>query len=607
MAYTFSPDQQSVIDSRNQNVLVSAAAGSGKTSVLTERIISRVLDENNPIDIDRILVVTFTKAAAREMKTRITESLAKRLACDPTNTHLQKQSGLIHNAQITTIDSFCLYIVKNNFHKIGLDPSFRIAGTGESELLLHDTLKNVIKDFYASQDEDFYHLVDCYGGKASDETIEDGVLKLYRLSMSYPWPKIWLEARRKDYEFESAKELGESALVHEIGEYMANSLEAILPVVSKAKEKCLVPGGPENYLDTVTADYELIEKTAVAAKSADFTELTGLFPLAWPRLSTKKDGSAPELKEAVKKSRDEYKKAVSDIYGDMFNLSLETHFENMKGAGRVVNKLVDLTLAFLDAFEKAKRERGIVDFSDMEHMAVSILIRDYKADGSYEITDAAQNYRHFFEEVMVDEYQDSNLVQEIIIQSVSRENEDRGRNRFMVGDIKQSIYRFRLARPQIFLEKTDRYQKSPEAQDRLIVLKKNFRSRKAVVDSVNAVFERTMTKANSGMDYDDDERLYQGASYSEDTEANKTEVILLECEENAEERREREAELVAKKIREAVSKVPVTDKKTGELRKARYSDVAVLVRSQATWKDYIKDAFEKQMVPFKLEDAGSFF
>lgn len=605
MACIFSTDQQSVIDSRSQNVLVSAAAGSGKTSVLTERIIQRIIDKENPIFIDRVLVVTFTKAAAAEMKGRIAQALEKKLKERPFDTHLQMQSSLIHNAMITTIDSFCLNVVKNNFHKIDLDPSFRPASNGERDLLMKDVMKALIKRYYAEADEDFLFLVDCYSKKTGDDTIEANILRLYNMSMSYPWPEKWLEERREDYNYSTVEELENSDLAGDYIDAVTQNLRAMIPAMENIIDRLDTPGAPDVYEDVFLDDIEQIKAYADMLSGCRLSEIINLPAVSWKRLPQAKEYDK-EIKEQFQKDRNKVKDAVADEIAKLASVPVELQLEFMNSAGRVVNKLIDMTLDFIAEFSRAKRDRGIIDFSDMEHMAIDILIDTYNDDGTYEITDVAANYRNFFSEVMVDEYQDSNLVQEIIIRSVSREESDNP-NRFMVGDVKQSIYRFRLARSKIFLDKMKAYSKDAAAHDRLITLKKNFRSRKSVIDSVNSVFENAMTLETSGMEYDDDARLYFGAEYSEDTVDNKSEIIMLSTDLKGDDLKLKQAEVVAERIRKLLANMKVTDRETKALRPVSYRDIAILCRSASKWADFLKEALEQRSIPFHMEGTGTFF
>lgn len=607
MSYTFSIDQQKIIDSRNQNILVSAAAGSGKTSVLTERITGLVSDPAHPTDIDRILVVTFTNAAAREMKERIGKRLNEMLAAHPESEHLEKQATLIHSAQITTIDSFCLYLLRNHFTKVDVDPSFRVAGEGEIELLKEDVLKDVIKRAYASGDVNFYHTVDCYSKKDNDNSLEDSIMTLFDYAMSYPYPVKWLEKRRTDYEYESRDAFLKSNLIKDIRQAACEEIGDILTRIESVRRECLRPGMPGGYEPTIENDYEIVSAFRDSLSDMDFDEIGASFELfSFGKLAADKEAGEPERKY-IQDLRKKYKEDFAKIGADYFFQSAEEFYKDMCATAPVVSKVIDLVEDFLESFAKAKRDRGVIDFSDMEHFAVNLLVEEFHDDGTYVISDVARDYRDYYREVMVDEYQDSNLVQELIVQSVSGENTEGIHNRFMVGDVKQSIYRFRLARPQIFMDKSEAYSKDPDATHRLITLKENYRSRGSVINSVNAVFENVMTKECGGVEYDDDARLYKGADYPEDTDDNITELILVNSDEKAAKARETEAARIAQAIKDAKAGFKVKDKKTGEMRPASYGDMAILFRSPTKWRNTLKDALEKAGIPYHIEGTGDFY
>lgn len=606
MGFTFSTDQQSVIDARNSNVLVSAAAGSGKTAVLTERIVGLVTDANNPVDIDRVLVVTFTNAAAKEMKERIGKKLEEEVQKNPADSHLQKQTTLIHGALITTIDSFCLYLLKNHFHSINVDPSFRVADESEMTLLKADVLKDVMKRAYAEGTEDFYKAVDCYAVKDKDDSLEESIMSLYTYAMSYPWPAKWLENRRKDYSFSDLEAFENSDFLKKVREELTKKLEAAKRCGEKALETAWLPAGPNAYADTISLELEEMAKLISLINGKTWDEAAQYANSLESRRLKPVKGVDDVLKRAVSDARKEYKKVLEDIRDSFFSLSLSEHYHDMTECDRIVNKVIDLTLDFYESFNREKRERDIIDFSDMEHMAIDILIKEYNDDGSFIPTDVALAYQDFFSEVMVDEYQDSNLVQEIIIRSVSREDGE-CKNRFMVGDVKQSIYRFRLARPEIFMEKAERYEKLETAKNRLITLKSNYRSRQSVISSVNAVFEKAMVKEVGGIDYDDDARLYFGADFPEDSAENKTEVIFVPKPGKGEEARKLEAEAMAIRILELKESLLVYDKDRKVMRPVKYSDFSILFRSPVKWIDVLKKTFLEHGIPFHAEGVGTFY
>ncbi|MBQ6787349.1 MAG: helicase-exonuclease AddAB subunit AddA [Lachnospiraceae bacterium] len=611
MGVTFTPDQQRVIDTRNSNILVSAAAGSGKTAVLVERIIQKICDETHPVDIDRLLIVTFTSAAAAQMRERISKAVSKKLEEQPENEHLQKQSALIHNAQITTIDSFCLFIIRNNFNEIGLDPGFRVADEGEIKLLEGDVLNDLLEDCHAEGREDFLRFVESYSTGGSEKRIEEAILRLYHFSISYPFPEEWLEARKEDYKLDSIEELSEKAWFQGALRYMDTVLCECEERLKRGLEIASGIGGPEQYRENLIADLELIEQLR---STSDYQKLYDLFTYSsFTRLSAKKSDCDPALKEVVKAIRDEVKKNITDLKKFLFLISPEDTFADMKQCENVVNELVSLTLSYKERLDAAKRDKNIVDFSDMEHFALQILLeKDEK--GNLVQRETALAFQDYFEEIMIDEYQDSNEVQELLLKSIS--GEDKGRfNRFMVGDVKQSIYKFRLARPEIFMEKYDAYENSITAMDKVrIDLSMNFRSRREVTDATNFICGQIMKKQVGNVEYDEKAALYVGASYPEPQEEKLYQTELLIATENPEEEsnqtrseKEKEAYMVADRIRELVGHFQVTDSQTGELRPARYSDIVILFRATAGWDEEFRRVLAERGIPVHITSKTGYF
>ncbi|MEE1258211.1 MAG: helicase-exonuclease AddAB subunit AddA [Lachnospiraceae bacterium] len=611
MGVSFTPDQQRVIDTRNCNILVSAAAGSGKTAVLVERIIQKICDEKNPVDIDRLLIVTFTSAAAAQMRERISKAVSKKLEEQPENEHLQKQSALIHNAQITTIDSFCLFVIRNNFNEIGLDPGFRVADEGEIKLLEGDVLNDLLEDCHAEGREEFIRFVESYSTGGSEKRIEEAILRLYHFSMSYPFPEEWLEARREDYTLTSIEELSQKVWFQGALHYMDTVLSECEERLNRGLEIASGIGGPEQYRENLIADLELMEKLR---STTDYQKLYDLFTYSsFSRLSAKKSDCDPALKEVVKAIRDEVKKNIADLKKFLFLISPEDTFEDMKQCEGVVKKLVSLTLAYKERLDAAKRDKNIVDFSDMEHFALQILL-EKDEEGNLVQRETALAFQDYFEEIMIDEYQDSNEVQELLLKSIS--GEDKGRfNRFMVGDVKQSIYKFRLARPEIFMEKYDTYINSESAKDKVrIDLSMNFRSRREVTDATNFICGQIMKKQVGNVEYDDKAALYVGASYAEPQEVNLYQTELLIATENPEEKssqalseKEKEAYMVADRIRELVGHFPVTDAQTGELRPAKYSDIVILFRATTGWDEEFRRVLAERGIPVHITSKTGYF
>ena len=660
MGMNFTPEQQKVIELHNSNILVSAAAGSGKTAVLVERIIRMICDGEHPVDIDRLLIVTFTNAAAAEMRERIAAGISARLEADPGNEHIQKQSTLLHNAQITTIDSFSLFLIRNHFNEIGLDPDFRVADEGEIKLLQQEVLGQLLEDAYAGklllasgecdQTERFHNCVEyfCPGGRES--VLEQHILNLSRYAGSFPWPEEWLEERKNDY---AVGDL--DALLHSrYGEYLAERVKRVVQgcvvKMQEVKRLCELPDGPYMYGELADAEIDRLERLMDCRNLIE--QAAGIPAMNFGRLPSKKDDSVdPAKRELAKSIRNSVKDTLSDLAEQYFKTPLELVIEQGKACREPLQTLLDLVLEFDRRVLAAKQERHLIDFSDMEHYALQILLKR-EAIGSegtieaenqnsqngncekvqYVVTpsDVALEYRQYFQEILIDEYQDSNLVQEYLLSAISGEEEGHY-NRFMVGDVKQSIYKFRLARPELFLEKYDTYRE--EGDLCRIDLAKNFRSRVQVVDAVNDVFSRIMSKEIGGIEYDDRAALYPGAVYPEAADpAYQSELLLIrkpskedvsagmagqmtEAGTDAggpaggsyDNDRQLEAMAIAGRIKELRESLKVTEKSTGELRPVRYSDMVILLRTTSGWDEEFKKVLEQQGIPVYITSKTGYF
>lgn len=610
MAVKFTEDQQRVIDTRNRNILVSAAAGSGKTAVLVERIIQKICDDKNPVDIDRLLIVTFTQAAAAQMRERISKAVMKKLEEQPENEHLQKQSSLIHNAQITTIDSFCLFIIRNHFNDIGIDPGFRVADESEIKMLEHDVMDQLLEEEHAAADEKFLQFVECYSTGAGEKKIEEAILRLYHFAMSYPLPEEWLNERKNDYKLTSVSELPQKQWFREALKYLSTVLNECINRLHKALSIASGAGGPSQYVDTLAADIELVEKLC---STDDYATLYDLFTYSsFGRLSSKKvEGVDPALKDMVKGIRDEVKKTIADIKKFMFQISPEDTLADMGHCQEIVEELVRLTLSFKERLDGTKRDKNIVDFSDMEHFALQILLSKDE-DGKLVVSDTALDLQDYFDEIMIDEYQDSNEVQELLLKSVS--GEDKGRyNRFIVGDVKQSIYKFRLARPEIFMEKYNTYVTDNEEEDKVrIDLSMNFRSRREVTEATNFICGQIMKKEVGNVEYDEKAALYVGASYPEPEDKNlyQTEIMIASDSMQTDKKlseKEIEACMVAERIKSLVGHFPVTDSQTGEVRPARYSDIVLLFRATSGWDEDFRKILSQRGIPVHVSSKAGYF
>ena len=620
MSISFTEKQQHVIDARGHNLLVSAAAGSGKTAVLVERIVKLVSDSEHPVDIDRLLVVTFTNAAAAEMRERISSALNDRLTADPENEHLQKQATLLHNAKITTIDSFCLFVLRNQFHTIGLDPGFRIAEEGECKLIRQDVLTEVLEDCYAAENPEFLHCMEYFSQGSRDRAVEEIVWKLYDFAMSTPFPEKWLEERKKDYRAASFEQI---PWVVDLMRRTSLVLKGCEDKLGEAIRVCEESDGPYMYGTVLEREREMVQGILRKCGEDYETLYTAFGAVQFDRLPSKKDETVSAVKrEMVKNIRTQVKEQLGEMQKKFFFKGKEQTLRQMETCGTAVEALVDVTLAFKKAFDARKRDKNILDFDDIEHFALSILVKTDE-NGGYIPTQTALEYRSFFHEILIDEYQDSNLVQEYILSCISGEAEGRY-NRFMVGDVKQSIYKFRLARPELFLEKYDAYGKqtferqSSEQQStgqtitaEKIDLHQNFRSRKEVLNSVNTVFEQIMGKEVGGIVYDDLAALHPGAVYPQQAEEgdSDTELLLFRADEKPEDlsAKEQEAYGVAAKIKDMMRKFQVTDKESSALRPLSYRDIVILLRTVAGWDEIFKKVLEDEGIPVHMTSRTGYF
>ena len=628
MGVQWTKEQQEVIRLRDRNILVSAAAGSGKTAVLVERILSKITDNTHPADIDRLLIMTFTRAAAGEMKERISAVIEKALGEDPDNEHLQRQTTLLHTAQITTIDGFCAYIIRNYFHLIGLDPGYRTADEGELKLLRGDVVKALLEEHYAQKDEKFQKFVECFATGKSDENLGDLIQKLYEMAMSNPFPEEWLQKCLGDYRIESLEELRETEWMKMLWDAVGDELQEAELLIREARNVCAEADGPYLYEDALNSDLILVRDLQELAEKRDYNGIVkALVKPAFARLSTKKAPDVEEQKkQRVKELRDEEKGILKELGQRYFQSSEEEILEMIRYVREPIEMLIELTVQFMEQFGMAKREKNILDFTDMEHFALQILMK--KEGEEIHMSQAAKELSAKYDEVLVDEYQDSNFVQELLTTAVSGWINQK-KNIFMVGDVKQSIYRFRLARPELFMEKYKNYS-TDEAKEQRIDLHKNFRSRAQVLESVNFIFRQIMGEDLGGVAYDKDAALYPGASFpeGESEEFVKTEVLLIEkdgeeladVQESADagaqgsqmelenqNAQELEALAIAQRIQEIVGKEQIVDKETREYRPVEYGDIVILLRTAYGWAETFREVLASQGIPVYCTSRTGYF
>ena len=605
MGVSWTTEQQQVIDLRNRNILVSAAAGSGKTAVLVERIVKIITDKNHPVDIDHLLIVTFTNAAAAEMRERIGNAIEKALDEQPGNEHLLRQLTLIHNAQITTIDSFCLYVVRNHFHEIDLEPNFRIGDEGELKLLREDVLGRVLEQNYEEPSEAFSDFVEGYASGRTDAALNEMILQLYEFSRSYPWPEKWLDSFVGIYRIENREELDRAEWLAPLTENICFVLKDCEQLLKQALAITQQDDGPDMYEKAVRSD---LEKYEGLSRLTSFCELSGaLSDIKYDRLASSRGFEGdPDKLELVKSLREQAKDVVKKLCKQYFFCSLEMMIEQLERTEPMLEEVVRLTKQFADEFAAAKRRKNLVDFHDVEHFALQILV-DEETEKAKK---TAEEFRDTFEEIMIDEYQDSNEVQETLLRSISRE--ERGENNiFMVGDVKQSIYRFRLARPELFMKKYDSYSLEESTTQR-IDLHKNFRSREEVLTCTNDIFYKIMARSLGNVEYDAEAALYPGASYPVSADfipeillADSNDELLEDTE--LTDKKTLEAKIVAEEIKHLMKTQPVTDKAAGTLRAARYSDIVILLRSLSGWADSLVEVLNENGIPAHTVSSTGYF
>lgn len=611
-------EQQSAIETRNCNLLVAAAAGSGKTAVLVERIIRMITDKEKPVDIDKLLVVTFTNAAASEMRGKIAAAITKELEKNPTSKNLQKQLSLLNKANITTMHSFCLNVIKSNFHIIDLDPMFRILDDTEGILLQSEVLEELFERKYEEEDNEFLELVEAYSSSKNDEKLKEIVLNLYKFAMSGPEPEEWLRAKSEELNITDIKDIDNSIWMEQIKEYVQLRIEGVRNIAYKIKDYCEEQLWLQPYMESLSDDLVIIDYISNSLNKGIENFYKTISNIKFSRLKTigKNNVEIPELQDRVKALRELIKKDITSISKEFEIVEPELIKESMQQIYSKMKKLSEIVIEFKNDFERAKRDKGALDFNDLEHLCLKILKAKEGA--------IADSYKELFEEVLVDEYQDSNSIQETIIDLVSKKNTDEP-NVFMVGDVKQSIYKFRKAKPELFLDKYNNYSKV-EGSNRLIQLFKNFRSREEIINGVNFVFKVIMSKEVGELDYTEEEKLNLGADYKlleeDGTVGGNIEVNIIDkassnIEDNNEEEAEEqedlssmnlEAKIVAKRIKELLeSDYKVWDGNLNKYRKPSYKDIVILFRATKDWSEVFVEEMGKEGIPVYADTGSGYF
>ncbi|MBF8983398.1 helicase-exonuclease AddAB subunit AddA [Lutibacter sp. B2] len=588
-------DQQDAIDARKSNLLVAAAAGSGKTAVLVERIIQMIVKDK--IDIDKLLIVTFTNAAAGEMRERIGAAIVKKLEeKDENEERLRKQMSLLSRASISTLHSFCIGVVRKFFHLIDINPNFRIGDSTETSIMKMELLEELFEKEYEKEEEEFIGLVERFGGNKEDTPLQELVLKLYEFIQSQPYPKQWLRNRMEDFNLD-IESFENTTWYKEIIDQVDISLSGTKNVLMEARNLCQKPFGPAGYDDAIVDDIYLVDELIRSLK----VDLTTFYSMLG-NISHKRLGRLPKdvdegLKEEVKELRQQAKEIIKNIKEDILVKSPEEYINDLNELYPYMMYLYHLVSDFEKMYHDKKVEKGIVDFNDLEHYTLSIL----------ENEQVAKEYKNKFSYIFVDEYQDSNIVQETILGFIKRKD-----NLFMVGDVKQSIYRFRLADPSLFINKYETFGNEDHALNRRIDLSKNFRSRQEVIDGINFIFKNIMTKEFGEIDYNESAYLYKGAEHKpidhSDIEITVVEKIQKDIEEELEELEDMEVEarITAKRIKELMEN-EIYDDKLEDYRKITYKDMVILLRTTKNWAHTFLEVFIEEGIPAYADVNTGYF
>lgn len=666
----WSDDQWRAIAESGDDILVAAAAGSGKTAVLVERIIRKISNEENGFSVDRLLVATFTKAAASEMRQRIREALERKLeeqegaeeggAAD--NDYLRRQLALLGRASITTLHSFCLEVIRRYYQQIPIDPGFRILNEHEAEMMRQELLEELLEEKYGEVSEDgedgiFVKLADWFSGERTDDAVHALVQRLHDFARSHPWPAQWLRDTAADFSLPDTEALSRTAWVQSILAEAKLTLDGAASQLIQGHEIALQPGGPAPYAENLTADLAMVRALQDDLLNKPWAELYNIFiEISFGKLKAcKKDATDPGLQETVKELRDNVKKSLLELQKSLFGRPAEVFLAELHEAAPLMQELAETVIEFGERYRIEKAGRGLVDFSDLEHYCLQILRHPDSAPGHSLPSDAAMEYRGQFDEVLLDEYQDTNSVQEEIVRLISRESPG---NRFMVGDMKQSIYRFRLAEPGLFLDKYLSFSASNNGTGRegilgdeeeqggaatargsVIDLARNFRSRMEVVNAVNMIFRQIMNRTVAEISYDERAELVYGANFP-GAEENRPdtyfapELLLIDrgtapagrMEEAAEdgelppqeseaiesETAQLEARAIARRISQMTgmtggAPLLIYDKSLRIMRPVVYGDIVILLRSARIWTPLMIEELRLEGIPAYGDQNKGYF
>ena len=602
MARQWTESQKQAINSRQGTVLVSAAAGSGKTAVLVERVIGRITDTQNPVDIEKLLVVTFTKAAASEMKERISARLSEMIADEPTNTYLKRQKMYLPNAQISTMDSFCARLVKENFEKADISPDFTMMSDIEHDILKRETVSEVLEEIYNLPERETKEFLNLFTNGRNDENLINSIFALYDFAMASQNPLQWVENAFSDY-FDNL-----SVQETKWGKFSLNRLAEVLEFI-KVKADDIIADAPEytNLSGAVTNDLTPIIVSVDAILHAiynhpekwdDIKAMTSLLKFnTFPRVpKEEKDCCYDELKGR----RDSIKKYLA-LADSILVCNEKEYKEDMDYLRPIMNILKGSVIKFIELLNAKKQEANSYYFSDILHFALKILVQ-FNDDGTYKKTALAKELSENFAEILIDEFQDTNEAQDTLFSVISDNNE----NKFMVGDVKQSIYRFRQAMPEIFMRYKDGFEPYKDGNyPATISLDRNFRSRKGIVEGINFFFDFLMTRSTCGIDYKNGESLCFGADYEASDTAD-VKVHIVETDKTKGSDLVAEARHIGNTIKELVESGTLVGKK-GKERPIKYSDICILMRAVKDKAPVIARELSEMGIPAHFQKQGGFF
>ncbi len=602
MARLWTESQKQAIEARNGTVLVSAAAGSGKTAVLVERVIERITDVQNPVPVEKLLIVTFTKAAAAEMKERIAKRLSEMICEQPHNQYLKRQKMYLPNAQISTMDSFCGKLVKENFEKADVAPDYTMLSDIEHDMLKREVISEVLEELYSMPREETEDFLRLFTNGRNDENLINSILTLYEFAMASQNPEAWLETAFIDY-FEEIP-----IQQTKWGKFSLNRLSEILEYI-KIKATDIIADAPENsnLLGAITNDL-----TPIIASVDSILEMIKNTPYKWDEIrfltQSLKFSTFPRVPkeekdcyyEEIKGRRDGIKKYLSAAENIL--VCTEAEFkEDIDYLKPIMTVLKKCVIRFFELLRDRKKENNTYYFSDVLHLALKILV-EFNEDGSYQKTALARELSSIFAEILIDEFQDTNEAQDTLFSVISNNNQ----NKFMVGDVKQSIYRFRQAMPEIFMGYKESFENfNGNNYPATVSLDKNFRSKEGIVGGINFFFDFLMTKSSCGIDYKNGEQLVFGGNYEDDGSADVF-VHIVETEKTRGTDLVAEAHHIGNVINNLVSSGTLVGKK-GEERPIRYSDICILMRAVKEQGPIISRELLAMGIPAHFQKQGGFF